>query len=319
VTVVAIAHPNIALAKYWGKRPGAGNIPAVPSLSVTLAGLTTRTEVDLLPGTAEDRLTINGRTISCEPGGKTGNVFQELRELAKSEARFDVRSTNDFPTASGLASSASGFAALVVGCAAALGLDASTEQLALVGMRGSASAARSFFPDFAELVPGEDAVRVGPVPVAPGVDLRVVVAVTDEGPKALSSSEGMKLVARTSMFHEAWLAGAPRIYTAVREALGVGDFERLGPLVEESALAMHASCIAAGVVYFQPATLAAYATVRRLRDQGISAWATMDAGPHVKVVTRAGDVVAVVAALEATPGVLRTLVAAPGPGARVEA
>lgn len=319
MTVVAIAHPNIALAKYWGKRPGAGNIPAVPSLSVTLAGLTTRTEVDLLPAAAEDRLTINGRALSCEVGGKTGNVFQELRALAKTDARFDVRSTNDFPTASGLASSASGFAALVVGCAAAVGLEASTEQLALVGMRGSASAARSFFPNFAELVPGEDAVRVGPVPVAAEIDLRVVVAVTDEGPKALSSSEGMKLVARTSMFHEAWLAGAPRIYAAVREALGAGDFERLGPLVEESALAMHASCIAAGVVYFQPATLAAYATVRRLRDQGISAWATMDAGPHVKVVTRAADVAAVVAALEATSGVLRTLVAAPGPGARVEA
>ena len=41
----ALAHPNIALAKYWGKTPGADNAPAVPSLSVTLAGMCTRTTV----------------------------------------------------------------------------------------------------------------------------------------------------------------------------------------------------------------------------------------------------------------------------------
>ena len=44
-TATAAAHPNIALAKYWGKRPYGHNLPAVPSLSVTLEGMRTLTRV----------------------------------------------------------------------------------------------------------------------------------------------------------------------------------------------------------------------------------------------------------------------------------
>jgi diphosphomevalonate decarboxylase len=58
-------------------------------------------------------------------------------------------------------------------------------------------------------------------------------------------------------------------------------------------------------------------TVRRLRQAGMQAYFTIDAGPHVKVLCAANDAERVEPALAATPGVLRTLVLAPGPGAEI--
>ena len=56
----AIAHPNVALIKYWGKADVATNLPAVGSLSLTLAGIRTRTTVRFSSDLAADTLTING-------------------------------------------------------------------------------------------------------------------------------------------------------------------------------------------------------------------------------------------------------------------
>jgi diphosphomevalonate decarboxylase len=71
------------------------------------------------------------------------------------------------------------------------------------------------------------------------------------------------------------------------------------------------------VLYWTPATLAAMETVRALRDSGVPAYFTIDAGPHVKVLCTAGVAPQVEAAMAATPGVLRTFSASPGRGARV--
>jgi diphosphomevalonate decarboxylase len=85
--------------------------------------------------------------------------------------------------------------------------------------------------------------------------------------------------------------------------------------MEQSTLAMHACMMASrpGLIYFQPATLAALATVKRLRKEGVEVYATMDAGPHVKALCAAADAPRVAAALAETPMVLRTLTAHPGP------
>ena len=149
------------------------------------------------------------------------------------------------------------------------------------------------------------------------LDLRVLVCVTTEAKKAVGSSEGMGVTARESPFYPAWLEEAPRLHRELRAALLAGDFDRVGELAERSALAMHASAMAAGVVYVSGATLAALDEVRALRRDGISAWATIDAGPHLKCLVRSGDVAAVRARLEQSPGVLRVLVAEPGDGARI--
>ena len=309
---IAVAHPNIALSKYWGKRPGP-NVPAVPSLSVTLAGLSTTTTVTFDPRFTSDTFELDGE----EQGGPTRSRVIELLDRVRASSRRStfarVVSRNDFPTASGLASSASGFAALALAAVRASGQGARLSDVADLARRSSASAARSVFGGFVEL-DGEVARAVA---TKDALDLRVLVCVTTEAKKAVGSSEGMGVTARESPFYPAWLEEAPRLHRELRAALLAGDFDRVGELAERSALAMHASAMAAGVVYVSGATLAALDEVRALRRDGISAWATIDAGPHLKCLVRSGDVAAVRARLEQSPGVLRVLVAEPGDGARI--
>lgn len=312
-SAVALAHPNIALSKYWGKREGAGNVPAVPSLSVTLAGLATTTEVTFDDALESDALVLNGTPTHDKALARATELLDRVREAAGLRARASVVSTNDFPTASGLASSASGFAALAVAAVRAAELDWSAERVADLARRSSASAARSIFGGFVEL-DGENARPIAP----PGcIDLEVLVCVTTEAPKAVSSRDGMAMTAAKSPYYRAWLEAAPRIHAALKDALVAGDLERTCALAEESALAMHASALAAGVVYVSGATLDALATVRALRAEGVSAYATMDAGPHLKCLVHTRDAARAKDRLARTPGVLRIIEAAAGDGARV--
>jgi diphosphomevalonate decarboxylase len=312
-SAVALAHPNIALSKYWGKRPGPGNVPAVPSLSVTLAGLATTTRVTFDDSLANDALVLNGSPAADGAVVRATELLDRVREAAGIRARASVVSTNDFPTASGLASSASGFAALAVAAARAAGLDWSAERVADLARRSSASAARSLFGGFVEL-DGEVARQVA----APDhIDLKVLVCVTTEAAKTVSSRDGMGVTAAESPYYAGWLETAPRIHAELRDALLGGDVEKTCALAERSALAMHASAFAAGVVYVSGATLEALATVRALRRDGIIAYATMDAGPHLKCLVHGRDAERAKARLAQTPGVLRIIEAVAGDGARV--
>ncbi len=310
---VALAHPNIALSKYWGKRPGGGNVPAVPSLSVTLAGLATTTEVTFDDALAGDSLLLNGSPAPDGALARASELLDRVREAAGLHTRASIVSTNDFPTASGLASSASGFAALALAAVRAAGLDWTAERVADLARRSSASAARSLFGGFVEL-DGENARQVAP----PGrIDLRVLVCVTTEKAKDVSSRDGMAVTAARSPYYAAWLETAPQIHARLRDALLAGDLETTCTLAEESALAMHASAFAAGVVYVSGATLEALATVRALRAEGLATYATMDAGPHLKCLVHARDAARAKERLAQTPGVLRIIEAVAGEGARI--
>jgi diphosphomevalonate decarboxylase len=311
---VAIAHPNVALSKYWGKREGEGNVPAVPSLSVTLGGLTTRTRFAWDAGLRDHRFLLDG---AARTRAEAPKVFAFLDALGRAQgvsASADVDTRNDFPTASGLASSASGFAALALAGVRANGSDWDVARVADLARQGSASAARSLYGGFVELE-GTCARAVAPIDHLP---LAVLVCVTSEGPKAIGSSEGMRLTMERSPYARAWLEEAPRLHAQLRAALLAKDFTRVGELAETSALAMHACAIAAGVVYWSAATLDALAAVRALRAAGTPVYATIDAGPHVKVLARPGEAAAVAEAMRRVPGVLRVIDARPGEGAHLE-
>ncbi len=315
-TATAVAHPNIALAKYWGKRAGEGNFPAVPSLSVTLSGLTTTTRVVFGNGLAGDVLILNGDIAAGEPLARASGLLDRVRAAAGSALFAEVTSHNDFPTASGIASSASGFAALALAATRAAGLDWDATKVSSLSRQSSASAARSLFGGFVELALGAESARQ----VAPcdQLDLRVLVCITNDGKKkAILSTEGMRTTAAKSPYYAAWLAEAPKNFLALKSALLARDFVAVGELAEASALAMHASAMAAGVVYFGGATLEALAAVRALRARGTPAFATMDAGPHVKVLTRAEDTALVATWMSAVPGVARVIEARPGEAARI--
>jgi diphosphomevalonate decarboxylase len=322
-SVLVRAHPNIALAKYWGKRRGAGNFPAVPSLSVTLAGLATTTRLTLRDDLAGDALLLNGEEADDEALARTTQLLDRVRHAAGIKHRAYIESSNDFPTASGLASSASGFAALAFAAVRAAGLDWDATKTSDLARRSSASAARSLFGGFVQLAAGVDDAPAGASLVAEQVappdhiPLRVLVCVTTESSKTTSSSEGMRATAALSPYYPAWLESAPAIFNELKDALLARDFPKVGELAERSALAMHASAIAAGAVYWSGVTIEAIHAVKALRARGTAAFATMDAGPHVKVLVREEDAALAGTWLRAVPGVLRVIEASPGEGAHV--
>jgi len=312
---VAVAHPNVALSKYWGKREGEGNFPAVPSLSVTLEGLTTRTRVRWRREAAH-RLVLGGQVADPAAAARAFALLDKVRRDAGLTETAEVESDNDFPTASGLASSASGFAALALAAVRAAGVDWDAARISDLARQASASAARSVFGGFVELEVGAISARA--VAGREHLPLTILVCVTTEGAKAVGSTDGMRRTMETSPYARAWLEHAPRLHAQLREALLGRDFARVGELAEASALAMHASAIAAGVVYWNGATLAALSAVRGLRAAGTPAYASIDAGPHVKVLVRPEDAATVRDAMTRVPGVLRILEARPGEGARLE-
>ena len=320
---VAIAHPNFALSKYWGKREGAGNFPAVPSLSVTVGGLTTRTAVRFDAARPSDRVLIDGREATGAARQRVIALVDRVRGAAQDARRVEVTSQSDFPASSGLASSASCFAALAVAAVRAAGLDWDAARVSDLARRSSASAARSVFGGFVELEAGallaqeSDVLSARTIAPAGHLPIAVLVAITTEAPKAVGSSEGMRWTMAKSPYAKAWLEHAPELHLQLREALLAADFAAVGELAEASSLAMHACAVAAGIVYWNGATLDAMGTVRSLRVRGVAAYATVDAGPHVKVLVRPADADYVQAALESTPGVRRIVRSGVGEGARI--
>jgi diphosphomevalonate decarboxylase len=324
----AIAGTNIALVKYWGKRDAVLNLPATGSLSLTLAELGTRTTVRFAGGAtaAGDRVSLNGAPASDKVRARVSAFLDRVRARAGFDRRAEVITENSVPTASGLASSASGFAALALAASRAAGLALMPAELSELARLGSGSAARSIFGGFVEMAAGaradgRDAVAspLASADARPAWDLRLVVAITAAGEKAAGSTTAMESTARTSPFYPAWIAGVPGDLVAARAAIATRDLDRLGAVAERSALRMHATALAAEppILYWNPATIAAIQATHALRASGTSAYFTIDAGPHVKVLCAAADAAAVAAALASAPGVLRTLIASPGPGTRV--
>jgi diphosphomevalonate decarboxylase len=320
--VTARACANIALVKYWGKRDALMNLPATGSLSLTLAGLRTETTVQFDETIEDDELILDG-VKAAEGEGKRIVAFLDLvRAQAGIPIHARVTSRNDFPTASGLASSASGFAALAVAATRAAGLELGEQELSVLARRGSGSAARSIFGGFARMYTGSASEDAYAEPVASELveRIRMVIAVVGGGaPKLHGSRDAMDHTAATSPMYRAWLELVPKDLEAAMEALAGGDLERLGAIAEANALAMHASAMAArpAIVYWRPVTIALMEQVRGLRDCGLAAWATMDAGPHVKVLTTAEDAPRVAGQLRELEGVTAVTISEAGPGASV--
>ncbi len=313
----AVAHSNIALAKYWGKADVERNLPAVPSLSLTLDALSTETSVEFDAAFDSDEARLDDRAVVGRPLARIVELLDRVRKQAGISERARVLSRNNFPTAAGLASSASGFAALALAATKAAGLDATPAEISALARASSASAARSVYGGFASLGAGAEAAeRVAPPDHFP---VSMLVAVTATGPKAVGSTDGMQHTAATSPYYAAWVEHAPALYKEVRAAVIAGDLELLGAAAEQSALMMHASMLAArpAIVYFSSVTLSVMERVRALRESGTPAFYTMDAGPHVKVLTTPGDATSVAAALFDVPGVQRVIRCAPGPDAHL--
>ncbi len=306
----ARAHANIALVKYWGKRDRELNLPAAGSLSLTLAALTTTTEVEFDRALARDTLVLDGEPDTGGARDRVSEFLDLVRAAAGMDARARVVSGNDFPTASGLASSASAFAALALAATSAAELVLAPAALSVLARRGSGSAARSLFGGAVLMEPGtrgdgEDA-------CARSIDdlsdwpLCMVIAIVGGGAKKRHSSrDAMDHCANTSPLYQGFLDAVPGDIWAARAAIAARDLGALGAVAEHSALAMHAAAMASRppILYFQAPTLACMHAVHALRDGGTPGYFTMDAGPHVKVLTLAEHAPTIARALDQLDGV----------------
>jgi diphosphomevalonate decarboxylase len=316
----ALAHSNIAFAKYWGKRDVIHNLPAVSSISLTLAALTTRTTVCFDPEMKSDELVLNRRRAATVETERVSRFLTRIRGQAGIATFARVNSDNDFPTAAGLASSASGFAALAVAAANAAGLCLSPPQLSALARYGSASAARSIFGGFVELPASDDpATSAEPLLDPDAWPLEVLIAITNTNPKTRSSSQAMIQSATTSPYYAGWVRSSEDDRLAMKAAIVSRDFERLAEISENSCLKLHGLILSTRppTLYWSPTTVALIEVVYKLRQQGIPVFFTIDAGPQVKAVCPAGGVDIIRPALLAVPGVRKVIYSKPGEGAHL--
>lgn len=309
------APANIAFVKYWGARDLDRAIPMNTSLSMTLDHCVSRCTVELLGHEGEDEVWI------VESGGSFGTPEPEfakrvraqldrVRRWAGREEAVRVATRNSFPTAGGLASSASGFAALTLAAAAAYGKkDSPVEELSLLARRsGSGSASRSVLGGYVEWPApkegGDDESYARQVAPAEHWELRNVIAVVEIGPKTVPSIEGHRR-AYTSPYYTKRLELLPSRLERVREAIKNRDLDALGPVLEEEAIDLHLIAMSSEppIFYWSPGTVAVLRAVRELRQEGLSAWATMDAGANVHVICDSDSEDEVAERLEDLPAV----------------
>lgn len=313
----ARAYTNIALIKYWGKRDDALILPMNSSLSLTLDAFYTETTVTFNDALESDQFYLNETLQNPEQTKKTSMFLDLVREKSGIQAPALIESINHVPTAAGLASSASGFAALAGAASVASGLDLSPIDLSRLARRGSGSATRSIYGGFVEWQMGTNDLDSHGVPVATAdnLDLAMLFVVVNQKEKVVSSREGMKRTVATSPFYKGWLESTAKDLVVAKEAIAQGDFQKLGEVTESNGLKMHGTMLGAvpPFSYWEADTIKAMQTVTMLRQSGIPCYFTMDAGPNVKVLCQKQDLVAIQAKFKEIFAESQLIVAYPGP------
>lgn len=311
------AHTNIALIKYWGKENDDLIIPKNNSLSLTLDAFYTETRVTFDDTLEKDTLILDGEEQASSVLSKVEGVLNLVREKAGITTYALVESKNYVPTAAGLASSASGLAALAGAASQAAGLDLSDTELSRLARRGSGSASRSIYGGFAEWQKGTNDEDSYAVPVDDANwDLGMLFIVVEDAKKDVSSREGMRRTIQTSPFYQGWLDTVDEDLEAMKQAISNQDIEEVGKIAERNAMKMHATNLGANppFTYWSPDSVRAMAAVRNLREKGFTAYFTMDAGPNVKIVCKQSDMRDIKQELEKEFDAHQLIEARPGPG-----
>lgn len=315
----ARAYTNIALIKYWGKKDETLILPMNNSLSLTLDAFYTETEVIFSDDYTEDQFYLDDVLQDQKATAKISRFLDIVRQKANTQKKAKVVSINFVPTAAGLASSASGLAALAGACNEALDLALTPTDLSRLARRGSGSACRSIFGGFVEWEKGTDDESSYARPVASDSfeeDLAMVFVLINDQKKDVSSRDGMRRTVETSSFYQGWLDTLETDLAQVKQAIKEKDFPMLGEAMERNGLKMHGTTLAAvpPFTYWSPDSLKAMQTVRELRSQGIPCYFTMDAGPNIKVLTEKKNLEAVTQAFAKLFSEKQVITAQAGPG-----
>ncbi|QHI69744.1 diphosphomevalonate decarboxylase [Tichowtungia aerotolerans] len=293
----AFAPANIALCKYWGKRNEELNLPVNSSLSVSLGKLGTRTIVKFAKNA--DRIYLNGKPAPEYFASRTSAYLDLFRPEG---VFFEVRTKNNIPTGAGLASSASGFAALVKALDQLFDWRFNPRELSMLARLGSGSATRSLYGGFAVWHAGQRAdgmdsyaecvyedLKDKKIPAQPSCkvwkNLCVGILEVSKARKPVGSTDGMNRTRETSELYNSWPHQAACDYDELRTAIAAEDFPMLGKTAENNALAMHSTMMAAWppLCYWKPQTVSLMNKVWKAREDGLELFFTIDAGPNLKL------------------------------------
>lgn len=320
------APANIAFIKYWGARDLDRALPMNASISMTLSECVSLSTVSFEDGSDEpDRIELVAEdgSLSLPPLSFRERALAHLERVRRWAGRggsFRVATRNSFPTGAGIASSASGFAALTLASTRALGLELSTSELSsLARMSGSGSAARSVLGGYVAWSLEGDAGHASPIAPASHWDLRDVIALVDPGTKDVSSLDGHRR-APTSPHFAARLALLPERLAKVQRAIRDRDLAALGPVLEEEAIELHLIAMSSRppIFYWRPGTLRVLEALRAERAHGLEAWATMDAGANVHVICAPASERHVASLLQSLPDVTGVLLDGVGGGPAIQ-
>lgn len=313
----AIAHPNFALIKYWGKSDYDSNVPAMSSVSITLDSMKSETTVSFPNGLSKDRWILNG--IEQLSLGQIESPLQSLKKIASIEDFCQIESNNDFPTAAGLASSASGIASLVTALNAAFELNLSTQQLVESALEGSGSAPRSLFSGYVYLEALNDQVRCKTVLDPEQWPLEVIVCITSNKKKFISSRKGMEITKQTSPKYWDWVNSQEQNVAIALNAIEAKNFEQLRQVSEQNCLEMHKVMQASDppINYWNEITYACVEKVREIQDRGLAVFFTIDAGPQVKIICESDASEEVLFFMKRESGIQSIIQSGLGQGSRI--
>lgn len=317
----ARAHSNIAFIKYWGNRDHSLRLPANSSLSMNLNDLHTTTTVKWVGAAGADSLDINGAPAESGALDRVSAHLDVIRRRFGVRSYAQVSSTNNFPMGTGIASSASAFAALTLAAISALGAELSERELSALARMGSGSAARSIPSGFVEWRAGDAHETSYAETFVQGDhwDLVDVIAIVSRRHKHVGSSAGHQ-EADSSVLQPARVASVDRRLGAIKAAITSRDFEAFANIVEEDSNLMHAVMMTSKppLFYWDPLSLRVMRSVRNWRAaDGLRVCYTLDAGPNVHCICEAADAAAVKANLRDMSADIEILQSGAGPGACV--
>lgn len=283
----AFAPVNFALIKYWGKRDACLHLPVTDSLSLTIDHLGTHTTIQEVDA-AEDVYHLNHQP---QPLSNSFSVrLSAYLDLFRPKGVcYDVNTQSDIAVASGLASSASGFAALIKALDDLYDWRLSLKDLSILARLGSGSACRSLYSGFVHWHKGAQA--NGMDSFAEPVEHRwpaicVGILHVSDKVKSVSSTEAMAHTVNTSPLYQTWPNKVSADLDQLYDAIKTNDFPRFGKIVEENALAMHATAHQAKppINYDHAKTRHYQQAIQTFRStQNIPLYFTQDAGPNLKL------------------------------------
>ena len=312
----ARAHSNIAFVKYWGRKDEILRLPTNGSISMNLSNLFSTTTVEFSPALPEDDITINNikdKTVN----DKVSKHLDRIRTLSKVNSFAKVVSHNSFAASAGMASSASGFAALTLAGITSAGSKLSEKEVSILARQGSGSACRSIPNGFVEWLDGDTSNESYAKSIFNESYWAIcdIVTIISKEKKDVATSVGQQRV-DSSIFFQTRLENIKTKIEQCHKLIEMKDFENFGKLIEMEALELHSIMLTSwpSLIYLEPESLIVMKLVHQLRAEGILVYFTIDAGPNIHVICLQKDSDLINKKLLNLSGVKETIINMPSKG-----